>query len=80
MKKIKVMKNMIFYSFDIDVHPITFTLKLDLEMIIMYLHTSYSSSKVMAWTRTNRHRQTDDKYTNSKIKFTNKFTNKFQIF
>ena len=47
-----------FYSFDLD--PMILVLKLDLDMVKMYLHTkievpSYSSSKVVAWTD----RQTD---------------------
>ena len=42
-----------FYSFDLD--PLTLVLKLDLDMVKMYLHTknevpSYSGSKVIAWT------------------------------
>ena len=42
---------MMFYSFDLD--PITLVLKLDLNVVKMYLHTknevpSYSGSKVIA--------------------------------
>ena len=49
-----------FYSFDLDLDPMTLVLKLDLDMVKMYLHTknkvpSYSGSKVIAWTD----RQTD---------------------
>ena len=44
----KVKENMMFYSLDLD--PMTMVLKLDLDMVKMYLHTKtevpcYSSSK-----------------------------------
>ena len=44
---------MMFYSFDLDLDRMTLVLKLDLDMVKMYLHTknevpSYSSSKVIA--------------------------------
>ena len=44
---------MMFYSFDLDHNPMTLVLKLDLDMVKMYLHTknevpSYSGSKVIA--------------------------------
>ena len=56
----KVRKNM-FYSFNLD--PMTLVLKLDLDLVKMYLHTknvvaSYSGSKVMAWTYKHTDRQT----------------------
>ena len=57
-----------FYSFDLDLDPMTLILKIDLDMVKMYLHTknevpSYSGSKVIAWTDRQTdgqtHRQTD---------------------
>ena len=53
---------MTFYSFDLD--SMTLVLKLDLDMVKMYLHTqnevpSYSISKVIAWTDRQTHTQTD---------------------
>ena len=44
---------MMFYPFDLDLDPMTLVLKLDLDMVKMYLHTknevhSYSGSKVIA--------------------------------
>ena len=50
-----------FYSFDLDLDPMTLVLELDLDMVKMYLHTknevpSYSGSKVIAWT--DRHTDT----------------------
>ena len=44
---------MTFYSFDLDLAPMTLILKLDLDIVKMYLHTknevpSYCSSKVIA--------------------------------
>ena len=44
---------MMFYSFDLDLDQMTLVLKLDLDMVKMYLHTknevpSYISSKVIA--------------------------------
>ena len=44
---------MMFYSFDLDLDPMTLVLKLDLDMVKMYLHTknevpSFSGSKVIA--------------------------------
>ena len=55
-------ENMMFYSFDLD--PMTLILKLDLDMVKMYLHTknevpSYISSKVIAWTDRHTETQTD---------------------
>ena len=52
---------MMFYSFDLD--PMTLVLKLDLDMVKMYLHTknevpSYSGSKVYSLNR-QTDRQTD---------------------
>ena len=49
--QLKDRENMMFYSFDLD--PMTLVLKLDLDMVKMYLHTknevpSYSGSKVIA--------------------------------
>ena len=46
---------MMFYSLDLDLHPMALILKLDLNMVKMYLHTkkevpSCSGSKVIAWT------------------------------
>ena len=51
--QVKVKENMMFYSFDLDLHPMTLILKLDVDMVNMYLHTknevpSYSGSKVIA--------------------------------
>ena len=55
-------------TFDLDLDPMTLILKLDLNMVKMYLYTenevpSCSSSKVIAWTDrqtdTQRDRQTD---------------------
>ena len=51
-------------TFDLDFDPMTLILKLDLDMVKMYLYTedevpSYSSSKVIAWTDTQTHRHTD---------------------
>ena len=42
-----------FHPFDLDLNPMTLILKLDLDMVKMYLHAknevpSYSGSKVMA--------------------------------
>ena len=50
---VKVRENMMFYSFDLYLDPMTLILKLDLDMVKMYLHTkyevpSYSGSKVIA--------------------------------
>ena len=44
---------MTFYSFDLDLNPMTLVLELNLDMVKMYLHMqnkvpSYSSSKVIA--------------------------------
>ena len=52
---VKVRENMIFTPFDLDLEPITLILKLDLDMVKMYLHNknkvpSYSGSKVIART------------------------------
>ena len=66
--QLKYRENMMFYSFDLELDPMTLVLKLDLDMVKMYLHTknevpSYSGSKVIAGTdrHTDRqtHRQTD---------------------
>ena len=51
--QLKDRENMMFYSFDLDLDPMTLVLQLDLDMVKMYLHTknevpSYSSSKVIA--------------------------------
>ena len=51
--QLKDGENMMFYSFDLDIDPMTLVLKLDLDMVTMYLHTknevpSYSGSKVIA--------------------------------
>ena len=61
--QLKDRENMMFYSFDLDLDPMTLVLKLDLDMVKMYLYTknelpSYSSSKVIAWTDRQTHRQT----------------------
>ena len=60
-----------FFSYDLDLDPMTLILKLDLDMVKMYLHTKNevpmsSGSKVIAWTdrntdnrHTDTHRQTD---------------------
>ena len=60
------MENMKFYSFDLDHDPMTLILKLDPDMVKMYLHTenkvrSWGSSNVIAWTdrQTRRQTQTD---------------------
>ena len=58
--QLKVRENMMFYPFDLDRDPMTLVLKLDLDMVKMYLRTknevpSCSSSKVIASTD----RQTD---------------------
>ena len=50
---VKIRENMMFYSFDLDLHLMTLILKLDLDIVKMYLHTinevpSYSGSKVTA--------------------------------
>ena len=51
--QLKDRENIMFYSFDLDLDPMTLVLKLDLDMVKMYLHTnnevpSYSGSKVIA--------------------------------
>ena len=51
--EVKVRENMIFYSFDLDLDPMTLIPKCDLDMVKMYLHTknevpSCSGSKVIA--------------------------------
>ena len=51
--QVKIRENMMFYSFDLDLDPMTLILKLDLDMVKMCLHTknevpSYSGSKVIA--------------------------------
>ena len=51
--QLKDRENMMFHSFDLDLDPMTLVLKLNLDMVKMYLHTknevpSYSSSKVIA--------------------------------
>ena len=53
---------MMFYSFDLD--PMTLVLKLDLDMVMMCLHTEnevpiYSGSKVIASTDRHTDRRTD---------------------
>ena len=53
-----------FYSFDLDLNPMTLILKLDLDMVKTYLYTenevpSYSGSKVIAWTDRQTDRWTD---------------------
>ena len=50
---VKIRENIMFYSFDLGLDPMTLILKLDLDIVKMYLHTknkvpSYSSSKVTA--------------------------------
>ena len=57
---------MMFYSFDLDLDPMTLVLKLDLDIVKIYLHTknevlSYNGSKVIARTDRQTHRQTDTK-------------------
>ena len=37
--QLKDRENMMFYSFDLDIDPMTLVLKLDLDMVKMYLHT-----------------------------------------
>ena len=49
----KVRKNMTFYSFDLELEPMTLILIHDLDMVRIYLHTknevpSYSGSEVVA--------------------------------
>ena len=51
-------------TFDLDLDPMTLILKFDLDMVKMFLYTkyevtSYSSSKVIAWTDTQIDTQTD---------------------
>ena len=51
--QLKDRENIMFYSFDLELDPTTLVLKLDLDMVKMYLHTknevpSYSGSKVIA--------------------------------
>ena len=51
-----------FFSYDLD--PMTLILKLDVDIVMMCLHTKsevsmWSGSKVMAWTDGNRDTQTD---------------------
>ena len=51
-------------TFDLDHDPMILILKLDLDMVKMYLYNedevpSYSSSKVIAWTDTQTDTQTD---------------------
>ena len=51
--QVKIRENMMFYSFDFDLDPMTLILKLDLDMVKMYPHSknevpSYSGSKVLA--------------------------------
>ena len=50
-------------TFDLHLDPKTLILKVDLDMVKMYLYTenevpSYSSSKVIAWTDTQTDKQT----------------------
>ena len=37
--QLTVRENMMFYSFDLDLKPMTLVLTLDLDMVKMYLHT-----------------------------------------
>ena len=51
-------------TFELDPDPMTFILKLDLDMVKMYLYTdnevpSYCNSKVIVWTDRQKRRQTD---------------------
>ena len=51
--QLKDREKVMFYSFDLDLNPMTLVLIHDLDMVKMYLHTknevpSYSGSKVIA--------------------------------
>ena len=51
--QLKDWENMMFYSFDLNLDPMTLVLEPDLDMVKMYLNTknkvpSYSGSKVIA--------------------------------
>ena len=53
-----------FKPFDLDLYPMTLVLKLDLDIIKMYVCTknevpTFSGSKVIIWTDTQTDRQTD---------------------
>ena len=52
-EEVEISKTIIFFSYDLDFDPITLILKLDLDMIKIYLHTKNevsisSGSKVIA--------------------------------
>ena len=68
--QLKDRENMMFYSFDLDFDPITLVLKLDLDMVKMYLHyknevPSYSCSKVIVEDDLRRPFQTSNMLSNS---------------
>ena len=58
----KVWKSQKFFSYDLDLDPMTLILKLNLDMVQMYLHAKNEvsmsrGSKVIAWTDRNTDRQ-----------------------
>ena len=61
--KLKILNNH-FFAHDLDLDPMTLILKLDLDMVKMYLHTKnevpmWSGSKVIVWTDCHTDGQTD---------------------
>ena len=66
--QVNVRENMMLYSFDIDLDPMTLILKLDLDMLKVYLHTKnevpcYSSSKLAGTGNGYRKRDPEQRWT-----------------
>ena len=62
--KVLLLRNIIFFSYDLNFDPMTLTFKLDLDMVKTYLYITneipiWKCSKVIEWTDRNIDRHTD---------------------